>query len=75
MKRLAPYLGIALVVAVVLLPKLRGAHVRHTEFEAAMAQAEAENKCLFLAFTGSDWCDWCVKFESEIYTRPAFKQY
>ncbi|MCK5682332.1 thioredoxin family protein, partial [bacterium] len=32
-----------------------------TDFAAAKAQAQKENKLLLIDFTGSDWCGWCKK--------------
>lgn len=44
-----------------------------TDFEAAKALAQAESKPLFLSFTGSDWCGWCMKLEKEILSTPEFQ--
>src|SRR5690349_8751855 len=30
-----------------------------TDYKAALAQAKAQNRHVFLFFTGSDWCSWC----------------
>jgi len=38
-----------------------------------IARAERENKMLLLDFTGSDWCVWCKKLESEVWSTPEFK--
>lgn len=46
-----------------------------TDFEAAKAQAKAENKPLLLDFTGSDWCGWCIKLNKEVFSKDAFKEY
>lgn len=45
-----------------------------TDFSAACAKAKKENKYLFLFFTGSDWCGWCKKMESEVFKDPQFAQ-
>jgi thioredoxin-related protein len=44
-----------------------------TDFEAAKAKAEKENKTLLIDFTGSDWCGWCVKLDKEVFKHDAFK--
>jgi len=38
-----------------------------------IAQAEREGKMLLLDFTGSDWCVWCEKLDSEVWNTPEFK--
>ena len=43
-----------------------------TDFEAAKAKAKAENKKLYLFFTGSDWCGWCKKLHADTLDTPEF---
>lgn len=45
------------------------------DFEAAKARAKEENKPIFINFTGSDWCGWCIKLEKEVFNKEAFKKY
>ncbi len=40
-----------------------------------IAQAEREGKMLLLDFTGSDWCGWCTKLESEVWTTLEFESW
>jgi protein disulfide-isomerase len=28
-----------------------------------------------LDFTGSDWCVWCIKFDNDVLSKPAFAAY
>ena len=42
------------------------------DFEAGKATAEKSGKLILLAFSGSDWCGWCVKMEKEIYSQKKF---
>lgn len=42
------------------------------DFSAASATAKKEGKLMLLAFSGSDWCGWCVKMEKEIYSDKKF---
>ena len=42
------------------------------DYEAGKASAEKGGKLVLLAFSGSDWCGWCVKMEKEIYSDPRF---
>ena len=43
------------------------------DFEAAKKKAAAENKDLFIDFTGSDWCGWCIKLNEEVFQHDPFK--
>lgn len=42
------------------------------DFALAKQKAASEGKFVFLAFSGSDWCGWCVKLEKEVYSQKAF---
>lgn len=42
------------------------------DFTAASATAQKEGKLILLAFSGSDWCGWCVKMEKDIYSDKKF---
>ncbi len=44
------------------------------DFEAAKKKAAAENKDLFIDFTGSDWCGWCIKLNEEVFQHDPFKK-
>jgi thioredoxin-related protein len=46
-----------------------------TDFAAASALAQKENRPLLLNFTGSDWCPWCIKMDEEVLNTPAFQSY
>lgn len=46
-----------------------------TNAPAAFTQAKAESKKIFLFFTGSDWCVWCQRLDSEILSTDAFKAF
>ncbi len=45
------------------------------DYEAAVKLAKAEDKLLFLDFTGSDWCGWCIKLKSEVFDQREFMKY
>ena len=45
------------------------------DYSKAQEEAKANHKLLFLNFTGSDWCGWCIKFDKEILSQPQFKNY
>lgn len=42
------------------------------DFASAKETAEKSGKLILLAFSGSDWCGWCVKMEKEIYSDSKF---
>jgi protein disulfide-isomerase len=44
----------------------------HTNIDEAIAVSKIENKPLFLFFTGSDWCGWCIRLQKEVFKTPEF---
>ena len=42
------------------------------DFAAAQKAAAAGDKYILLAFSGSDWCGWCVKMDKDIYSDKKF---
>lgn len=42
------------------------------DYAAACETAKKEGKFVLLAFSGSDWCGWCMKMEKEIYSDKKF---
>lgn len=46
-----------------------------TDFETARARAKAENKPLFIDFTGSDWCPPCMRLRKEVFSKPEFAEF
>ncbi len=47
----------------------------YKELDPAMAAAKKENKPVFMLFTGSDWCPWCMKLDGEILSTPDFESF
>ena len=45
------------------------------DFSKAQEEAKANHKLLFLNFTGSDWCGWCIKLDKDIFSQPKFKDF
>ena len=70
-------LGIALALAAGLIApaSTRAESGWETDLKKAQAQAKSGNKLVFLDFTGSDWCGYCIRLDREILSKPAFKQY
>lgn len=46
-----------------------------TDVPKAQEQARKETKLVFLDFTGSDWCSWCIKLKKEVFDTKEFKEY
>lgn len=44
----------------------------HTDLNKAVEIARQEQKPLFLFFTGSDWCGWCIRLQNEVFKTPEF---
>lgn len=44
----------------------------HTDLNKATEIARQEQKPLFLFFTGSDWCGWCIRLQNEVFKTPEF---
>ncbi|MBV9463270.1 MAG: thioredoxin family protein [Verrucomicrobiae bacterium] len=45
------------------------------DYDQAMRYAREDRKLVLMDFTGSDWCGWCMKLESEVFSQPEFKEY
>ena len=45
------------------------------DYSKAQEEAKANHKLLFLNFTGSDWCGWCIKLDKDIFSQPQFKNF
>ena len=46
-----------------------------TDLKKAQQAAKAQNKLLFIDFTGSDWCGFCVRLDRDILSRPQFQAF
>ena len=46
-----------------------------TDYDAALKKAKAEKKCVYVLFTGSDWCGWCIKLRNDVLTQPEFRDF
>jgi protein disulfide-isomerase len=44
-------------------------------FEEAMEVAEENDLPIFVNFTGSDWCGWCKRLQSEVFSQTEFINY
>jgi protein disulfide-isomerase len=55
--------------------KQEGNSIWYTDVKEAMVVSTTENKPLLLFFTGSDWCGWCIKLQTEVLKTPEFKKW
>ena len=46
-----------------------------TDFAVAKQLAKKTNKVMFVDFTGSDWCIWCIRLKKEVLTQKPFLDY
>jgi len=49
--------------------------VWNTSLVKAVDQAIADEKPLLMFFTGSDWCGWCKRLQSEVFEKPEFEKW
>jgi len=47
----------------------------HTDLAKARELSDASKKPIFGFFTGSDWCGWCRKLQSDVFNKPAFVEW
>ena len=47
----------------------------HTDLNKAIEISIESEKPLFMFFTGSDWCGWCIRLKKEVFITPAFKKW
>lgn len=45
-----------------------------SDFEAAKKTAAKEKRLMYVLFTGSDWCGYCIKLQKEVLSKPKFKK-
>jgi len=73
MKKFIPWIFVALFLAIGL-PR-GNAFEWSTDLEAAAADARDNQKLLLLNFSGSDWCGWCKRLDSEVFSKSEFQDY
>ena len=44
-------------------------------YNEAVKKATKEGKYIFMDFSGSDWCGYCIRLENEVLKKKAFKDY
>lgn len=46
-----------------------------TDMNKALEISKKSKKPLFLFFTGSDWCGWCIRLQKEVFKTPEFAKW
>ena len=46
-----------------------------TDYDKALAAAKAQDKNVFLNFTGSDWCGPCIALHKDVFSKEEFLNY
>jgi len=46
-----------------------------TDLESAKAEAAKAGKPVLAFFTGSDWCGWCKRLDSEVLSKEPFQKF
>lgn len=46
-----------------------------TDLDQGFKLAKAQNKLVLVDFTGSDWCQWCMKLDNEVLSKQKFIDY
>jgi protein disulfide-isomerase len=47
----------------------------YSDVNQAILKSEETGKPLFLFFTGSDWCGWCIRLQKEVFQTPYFTKW
>jgi protein disulfide-isomerase len=64
-----------IITAMLALPVLAADLNWQTDLNAAKAQAKKDGKLVFIDFTGSDWCGWCIKLDKEVFGTKQFAEF
>jgi len=71
--------GLLLAVAAKAAPEVavEGAEVGEwtQDYEAALALSAEEQLPVFLNFTGSDWCRWCMLMDEQVFSEPEWERF
>lgn len=50
-------------------------HAQTPRFKKAQSMARTENKLVLLNFSGSDWCQPCMRLEQQVFSDRRFQQF
>jgi protein disulfide-isomerase len=46
-----------------------------TDYQKAQETAKSQHKLLFINFTGSDWCGYCIRMDRDVLSKQQFKDF
>lgn len=76
MKKTMLLLGLILTLACTQAPSSEVSQTTWlTDFEEATKEAEKRGVPILVDFSGSDWCGWCIKLDSEVFSKDEFIKY
>ncbi|MEO5571138.1 MAG: thioredoxin family protein [Bacteroidia bacterium] len=68
-----------IVMVILLVAGYVAAHAQelvwNNNIDKAVEISNKTKKPLMLFFTGSDWCGWCKRLQSEVFTKPEFGEW
>ncbi|MFO7830897.1 MAG: thioredoxin family protein, partial [Desulfuromonadaceae bacterium] len=47
----------------------------HTDMDKAQQIAAKNDKHILINFTGSDWCPWCIKLDTNVFSTSEFAEF
>lgn len=47
----------------------------YDDYDSASKAAQTSKKKLYVLFTGSDWCGWCIKLKADVLDKAEFKEF
>jgi thioredoxin-related protein len=47
----------------------------YDDYDKAIKAAQKSKKNLYVLFTGSDWCGWCIKLKADVLDKKEFKEF
>ncbi|HEX4085172.1 MAG TPA: thioredoxin family protein [Chthoniobacteraceae bacterium] len=69
----------ARLLAALVFLTLTGAYAQdahwYTDYKDATTAAKADHKNILMDFTGSDWCEWCIRMDKEVLDTKQFKDF
>lgn len=52
-----------------------GENLHWVSYHEALQESHQDHRPIFLFFTGSTWCIWCKRLESEVLSQDVFKKF
>jgi protein disulfide-isomerase len=68
--------SVILVILLLILSIVQADTIKwQSNIDEALQKAKVNGKFVFVFFTGSDWCSWCKKLNSEVFDHQEFQNY